>query len=146
MHLADEFHLSYFGDDYTDNPHGVFDEETAKKLDLGLTDAPPPATSNRSGAQLRTHRLAIAANRFYTAFHGGTVPLAQAAIVTAINRVSGIYEVEVAVRLQLVAEQQRPRLHRCRWALSSVRSVQQQQRRSRREPGCDRRGHRRRQL
>ncbi|MCC7325916.1 MAG: hypothetical protein IT521_03820, partial [Burkholderiales bacterium] len=56
-----------------------------------------------SGTQLRTYRLAVAATGEYTAFFGGTIPLAMGAITTAINRVTGIYEVEVAVRLQLVA-------------------------------------------
>ncbi len=56
-----------------------------------------------SGTQLRTYRLAVAATKEYTTFHGGTVPLGLAAIVTAVNRVVGIYEVEVAVRMQLVA-------------------------------------------
>ncbi len=57
----------------------------------------------RSGAALRTYRLAVAATGEYTAFHGGTVTSALAAIVTAINRVTGIYEVELAIRLSLVA-------------------------------------------
>jgi len=56
-----------------------------------------------SGAELRTYRVAIAATGEYTQFHGGTVPLAMAAIVTALNRVVMIYEAEVAVRMVLVA-------------------------------------------
>lgn len=56
-----------------------------------------------SGAQLRTYRLAVAATGEYTAFFGGTVPQGMAAIVTAVNRVTGIYEAEAAIRLQLVA-------------------------------------------
>ena len=55
-----------------------------------------------SGPQLRTYRLAVAATGEYTAFHGGTVALAQAAIVATVNRVVGVYEKELAVRLVLV--------------------------------------------
>lgn len=58
--------------------------------------------SARVGEQLRTYRLAVSTTGEYTSFHGGTVAGAQAAIVTAINRVTGIYEREVAVRMQLV--------------------------------------------
>lgn len=56
-----------------------------------------------SGNQLRTYRLALAATGEYTTFHGGTVPLGLAAIVTAMNRVNGVYEKEVAIRMVLVA-------------------------------------------
>ena len=57
----------------------------------------------RSGSQLRTYRLAVAATGEYTAFHGGTVASGQAAIVTAINRVAGIYQTELSITFQLVA-------------------------------------------
>lgn len=56
-----------------------------------------------SGSQLRTYRTAVAATGEYTIFHGGTVAAGQAAIVTAMNRVSGIYERDVAIRMTLVA-------------------------------------------
>ncbi|QQS37455.1 MAG: hypothetical protein IPM56_05735 [Ignavibacteriales bacterium] len=56
-----------------------------------------------TGPQLRTYRVAVAATGEYTAFHGGTVPLGLAAVVTSVNRVNGVYETEVAVRMVLVA-------------------------------------------
>jgi hypothetical protein len=55
-----------------------------------------------SGATLRTYRLAMAATGEYSAFYGGTVPGAQAGIVTTINRVSGIFEQDLAIRMVLV--------------------------------------------
>ncbi len=56
-----------------------------------------------TGDELRTYRLACAATGEYTSYHGGTVASGLAAVVTAVNRVSGIYEVETAIRMELVA-------------------------------------------
>jgi hypothetical protein len=58
--------------------------------------------SRSSGTQLRTYRMAITATGEYTTFHGGAVVDALAAIVTTMNRVNGIYEREVAIRMVLV--------------------------------------------
>ena len=67
-------------------------------------EAQRPATAARpTGASLRTYRMAVACTGEYAAFHGGTVSLAQAAIVTSINRVNAVYEKDFAIRLQLVA-------------------------------------------
>jgi hypothetical protein len=57
----------------------------------------------RSGTQLRTYRAAVAATGEYTTYHGGSVAAGLAAVTTSMNRVTGVYEREVSVRMQLVA-------------------------------------------
>ncbi|GAA4378188.1 hypothetical protein GCM10023186_14380 [Hymenobacter koreensis] len=56
-----------------------------------------------SGSVLKTYRLAMAATGEYTAARGGTVASALSSIVTSVNRVVGVYEKELAVRMVLVA-------------------------------------------
>lgn len=117
FHLDQSVYVSYRKDQLTLDPvtsrsrqdgtaDPVFDLDTSTatpwSVAAGSDDDPGPF-SQRSGATLRTYRAAVAATGEYTAFHGGTVAAGQAAIVTAINRVTGIYEVEFAIRLQLVA-------------------------------------------
>ena len=62
----------------------------------------------KSGAStagnLRRYRLVVAATGEYTAFHGGTKPLGQAAIVTTVNRVNQIYERDLSIRMVLVGD------------------------------------------
>ncbi len=67
---------------------------------LHSLDGASPKVS--SGATLRTYRLAMAATGEYTIFHGGTVADGLAAIVTTMNRVNGIYERELSVRMVLI--------------------------------------------
>lgn len=52
--------------------------------------------------QRRTYRLALAATVEYTTFHGG-VSNAQAAQVTTMNRVNGIYERDMAITMNIIA-------------------------------------------
>jgi len=52
--------------------------------------------------ELRTYSLANACTGEYTAFHGGTVSAGQSAIVTAINRINEVYEIDFAITLVLV--------------------------------------------
>lgn len=56
-----------------------------------------------SGSQLKSYRLALACTGEYATFHGGTVSGAMSAMVTTMNRVNGVYELEVAVRMILIA-------------------------------------------
>jgi uncharacterized repeat protein (TIGR01451 family) len=72
-------------------------------VDSGLPKLLGNGLLRSSGTIRRSYRLACAATGEYTAYHGGTVAAAQAAIVTAVNRVVGVYEREVAIRMVLVA-------------------------------------------
>ena len=53
------------------------------------------------GSQLRTLRVAIATTDEYTAVYGGPA-LALGGVVRTINRVTGVYERELALRLELI--------------------------------------------
>jgi hypothetical protein len=98
-------HISYYKHDYVSNKDEAYQE-------LGPLGDPAEIASLveklgfeavTSGNQLRTYRAAVAATGEYTQFHGGSVNNGMAAIVTTMNRVVGIYEREVAVRMELVA-------------------------------------------
>ncbi len=71
----------------------------------------PGRRANRSVLRtpgiLRVYRLAVAATAQYTAAVGGTVPLAMAQIVTAINRVNEIYQRDLGIKLVLVGNNDR---------------------------------------
>ena len=63
---------------------------------------------NPSGTQLRTYRLAVSATGEYTQFFDGNpaaagTPNTVAQITTTMNRVNGIYERELQIRLNLTA-------------------------------------------
>lgn len=56
-----------------------------------------------SDGNLRTYRLAVAATSDYTQFFGGTVADGIAAITTAINRVNEVFQNDLGIRLELIA-------------------------------------------
>jgi hypothetical protein len=62
----------------------------------------PESINNNTGGTRRVYRIAIAATAEYTNFHGG-ITQAASAITTSLNRVNGIYEKEVCIRMILVA-------------------------------------------
>jgi hypothetical protein len=92
-----EYYISYYTRDYhkeADFECEVFHDEEyepSQNYERGST-----------GPQLRTYRLACAATGEYTQFHGGTVTTGLAAVNTSVNRVNGVYEREVAVRMVLI--------------------------------------------
>ncbi|MBK6315297.1 MAG: hypothetical protein IPF53_13590 [Blastocatellia bacterium] len=93
-------YISYYKRDYVrdtgwrcDTVDDPIDSAASK---LGDTRVP-------SGSNLRTYRLALACTGEYAAFHGGTVPLVETEYVTLVNRLNSVYEVDLAVRMVLVA-------------------------------------------
>jgi subtilisin-like proprotein convertase family protein len=73
-------------------------------LEIKKLKEPKGGTPKMFGTcQLRTYRLALSATGEYTTFHGGTVALAQAAQVTSMNRVNGLYERDMAITMVIIA-------------------------------------------
>ncbi len=102
-----KYYISYYKKDFITNRGTInlsctvlgLESDIALQLKEQVENGPDVFT----GEELRTYRLACAATGEYTIYHGGTVALGLAAIVTAVNRVTGVYEREVAVRMVLVA-------------------------------------------
>ena len=99
-----EHYLVYYKSDFT-----PFNKEMSCKVQsignqrYSQEEGPNQAHQTFGDCSLRTYRIAIAATGEYTAFHGGTVANASAAIVTTMNRVNGVYEQEMAIRMNIVA-------------------------------------------
>ena len=95
-------YISYFAKDEARPAAQGFNElGVVRSHPLSGNGARPAA----SGPTLRTYRLALAADGEYTQFFGGTVAGALAAMVTSVNRVNGVYERELAVRMVLIANE-----------------------------------------
>ncbi|MBL7795023.1 MAG: T9SS type A sorting domain-containing protein [Saprospiraceae bacterium] len=74
------------------------DEEIAQQ-----DKAQNPAPDAVGDCTFRRYRLALACTGEYANFHGGTKPLILAAMNTTMNRVNGIYERDLSVTMQLIA-------------------------------------------
>ena len=100
-------HVSYYKRDYQKSADGWIC--LTEGSDWELKDAVKKANAGeeinkvQSGSELRTYRLALACTGEYAAFFGGTVPNAMNAVVTAVNRINGVYETELAASFVLVA-------------------------------------------
>lgn len=95
-------YISYYKRDFRKEGASFqcFFDEANKDLPPAASQ-PVPSVSN--AGTLRTFRLALAANVEYTAAAGGTVPAAMARMTTTMNRVNGIYERDLSIRMVIVA-------------------------------------------
>ncbi|MCO6477861.1 MAG: zinc-dependent metalloprotease [Phaeodactylibacter sp.] len=101
FHLLNEgAYLSYYRRDFeSGEKFECLTEESLKIPEPGPQDA---KVLGRTGEELRTYRLAVSATGEYTQYHGGTVEGALAAIATTMNRVNGVYERDLSVRMILI--------------------------------------------
>ncbi len=108
-------YISYYTSDFTKSP-----ENMSHEIDLIKNTSKKPETSSEQqgnkttnsnpaicvGAQLRTYRLAVTCTGEYaqaaTGLAAPSIAQTLAKIVTSVNRVDGVYESEVAVRMVLV--------------------------------------------
>ncbi len=74
-----------------------------KENRLRVAAATASGKAQASGSQLRTYRLALSNTPEYAVTKGNTVTSVLAAEVTTVNRVVGVYEKELAVRMVLIA-------------------------------------------
>ena len=78
-----------------------FFDEANKDLPLAPPSRAIPYVAN--AGTLRTYRLALAATVEYTTAAGGTVAGAMSRMTTTMNRVNGIYERDLSIRMVMVA-------------------------------------------
>jgi len=100
-------YISYWRRDYVRGPdiapfHCDFDPDASAKARVATSATTHVAALAARGPTLRTYRLALACTGEYAQFHGGTVAGAQAAMVTTMNRVNGIFEKDLAIRMTMV--------------------------------------------
>jgi len=99
-------YISYYKKDFIKQDVLIFDQPCVVDNPEVRTQIEEIINSGRvtlTGNQLRTYRLAVACTGEYAAFYGGTVGSAMNGIVITVNRVDGVYEKEVDIRMVLVA-------------------------------------------
>ncbi|RZJ66451.1 MAG: T9SS type A sorting domain-containing protein [Flavobacterium sp.] len=87
--------------DKSSMPFTCYTEDVAIANSLRQSaEAQSPASS---ADVLLTFRLAMSCNGEYTVYHGGTVPLALAAINASITRVNSVFENDLSIHLSIIA-------------------------------------------
>ncbi|MBL4871574.1 MAG: hypothetical protein JKX72_11540 [Robiginitomaculum sp.] len=106
---SDGHYQSYFKSDYISEMEGK-NHSPINCLIHGRDhkeQKPNPQNANKPdvsyGVNLRTYRLAVAGTGEFTAFHGGTKASSLAAMVTGINRVNQVFETDLAIKLEIIA-------------------------------------------
>jgi hypothetical protein len=103
FHGNSEFYQVYNKEDLIKTPEQAFRcEVESSDHSNDQNKSGGPVQVQATGDIRRVYRTAIATTAEYTSFHGGAIQAASA-VVTSLNRVNGVYEKELSVRLILVA-------------------------------------------
>ena len=94
-------YISYFSEDAVSQ--GRMEREAVISSATHTVHSAKKHAAKAAGETLKSYRTVVAAAGEYTQFHGGTKADGQAAIVTMMNRVNEVYEVDLSVRLVLVS-------------------------------------------
>ncbi|WP_058533844.1 reprolysin-like metallopeptidase [Legionella saoudiensis] len=96
-----QYYMIYKKKDFISNNHFKCSMQSVNLGIRALTHSSSFAQFN--ACQLKTYRLAMAATAQYTQFYGGTINGALSAQATTMNRVNGIYELDMAITMQIIA-------------------------------------------
>lgn len=89
---------------YERDPELEVDQDFICLTAAALEKGPSASTRKLVDDQLlRSYRIAVSASGEYTQFHGGSIPDALAAINATLTRVNEVYETDLGITLELVA-------------------------------------------
>ncbi|MGF2412843.1 MAG: zinc-dependent metalloprotease family protein, partial [Ferruginibacter sp.] len=98
-------YISYYRSDLSRNPGNHCDLPLENAGNIPVPDVVP--VGNCRGTQLYTYRLALACTGEYAVAVCSpavpTIPATAAAMLTTVNRVNGVYEMETSIRMVLIA-------------------------------------------
>lgn len=97
-----EYYIVYRKKDFRTTKEFTCDFDSDVESLMPLEEPVSGTVKSFGSCQLRTYSLALSATGEYTTFHGGTVALAQAAQVTTMNRVNGVYERDMSVTMVII--------------------------------------------
>ena len=105
--LSPEFARSYkYSKSFQPKDEAFCELESSGLFEVGRAASKNSSETTRrarsTGESIRTYRLAVATTGEYGVYHGGTTASALEAVVATINRVDGIFSTELAIRFQLV--------------------------------------------
>ncbi|MGB0838693.1 MAG: reprolysin-like metallopeptidase, partial [Chitinophagales bacterium] len=101
------FYLSYFKADFDHSAKEMVCYVESKSNPLDNPTHAVKLGPYPIGDELRVYRLALAGTGEYTIFHGGTVEDVVASMATTMNRVNGVTETDVAVRMVIVEDNEK---------------------------------------